>query len=80
MKQRVRITPQELRRLYYRENISAMDMAKYFNCSPTTIKNYLDKYDFRVKRISEVMRGRALSLEHRAKVIKNLNWFQGGKV
>lgn len=78
MKQKVKITPGKLRRVYYQENISATMVAKHFNCSPTTIRNYLDKYGFRVKRHSEVMKGRKLTKEHRDKIVSNLNNFKGG--
>lgn len=71
-KQRVKITPQKLRRLYYVEHKSAVQVAKELGCSSTTIKNYLDKYDWRVKRQSEIMKGRKLSEEHKQKIIKNL--------
>ncbi len=71
-KQRVKLTPQKLRRAYYVEHRSAVQVAKMFGCSSTTIKNYLDKYGWRVKRQSEIMKGRKLSEEHRKKIIKNL--------
>ena len=60
-KQRVHITPHKLRKAYYREHVSARSVALKFNCSPTTIRNYLDRYGWRVKRRSEVMKGRKLS-------------------
>jgi uncharacterized protein YjcR len=71
-KQRVKITPQKLRRLYYVEHRSAVQVAGIFGCSSTTIKNYLDKYGWRIKRQSEIMKGRKLSEEHRRKIIENL--------
>jgi hypothetical protein len=78
-KQRVPITPEKLRQLYYVENRSAVQVAAFFGCTSTTIKNYLVKYDFRVKRPSEVMRGRKLTPEHRSKVIKTLKTGAKGK-
>lgn len=79
-RQRVKITPTKLRKLYYVEHRSAVQVAAMFGCSPTTIKNYLDKYNWRVKRQSEIMRGRKLSKRHRDKVVKNLNGFKEDKV
>lgn len=79
-RQRVKITPQKLRRLYYAENRTARDVALLLGCSPTTIKNYLIKYDFRIRRQSELMKGRKLTPEHKAKVIANLVQFQSDKV
>lgn len=71
-KQRVRITPYKLRRAYYKPNVSARIVAEQFGCSPTTIRHYLEKYGFRVKRRSEVMRKRKLDIAHRNKVVKTL--------
>lgn len=70
-----RITPEKLRKIYYQPHVSARDVAQYFECSPTTIKNYLDKYGFRVKRRHEVMYKRKISKEHRDKIIQNLKQF-----
>lgn len=67
-----RITYTKLRREYYKPHVSARSIAKKLGCSPTTVRNYLDKYGFRVKRRHEIMKGRKLSKEHRDKVIKNL--------
>ncbi len=79
-KQRVKITPQKLRRLYYAENRTARDVAELLSCTPTTIHNYLVKYDFRIRRQSELMKGRKITPEHKAKVLKNLKQFQSDKV
>jgi uncharacterized protein YjcR len=79
-KQRVKITPKKLKKAYYVKHQSALQVAKLFNCSPTTIRNYLDKYGWRIRRQSEIMRGRKLSPEHRDKVVKNLPHFKGDKV
>lgn len=79
-KQRVNITPQKLRRLYYAEDRTARDVAKLLGCSPTTVHNYLIKYNFRIRRQSELMKGRKLTPEHRSKVIRNLRQFKGDKV
>jgi len=88
-KPRVQISKEELEKLYYKNNLSAVQLGVIFNCSSTTIKNYLVKYDMRIKTSSEVMTGRKLSEEHRNKVVKTLaigrkgyenpNW-KGGKV
>lgn len=79
-KQRVKITPQKLRKAYYQRHVSALDMAQLFNCSPTTIRNYLNRYGWDVRRQSEIMRGRKLSPERRAQVMQNLKQFQSDKV
>ncbi len=79
-KQRIKITPNKLKRAYYVKHRSAIEVAKLFDCSPTTIKNYLDKYGFRVKRQSEIMRRRRLSKERRDQVIKNLKQFKEDKL
>lgn len=79
-RQRVKITPIKLRKVYYAKHRSALDVAKIFNCSPTTIKNYLDKYGWNVRRQSEIMRGRKLNPEHRIQVLKNLKQYQSDKV
>ena len=60
-KQRVNITPRKLRKVYYVEHRSAAQTAVIFNCSATTIKNYLEKYRFRVKTTREVMKGRKIT-------------------
>lgn len=75
-KQRVKITPARLRRLYYAENRSAVQVAKMFGCSSTTIRNYLDKYDWRIKQQSEIMKGRKLTERHRQKIIRNLKGYK----
>jgi TyrR family helix-turn-helix protein len=66
------ISRQKLRKMYYKENVSARQIAERLGCSHTTVINYLNKYDFRVKRRSEIMTGRKLSEEHRDKVVKSL--------
>lgn len=71
-KPRVKITKEELEKAYYEENRSAVQVAVLFNCTSTTIKNYLRKYDLRVKDSSEVMKGRVLSEEHKKKIVKTL--------
>lgn len=58
-KQRVKITPRKLKNVYYVKHRSATQTAEIFGCSPTTIKNYLEKYRFRVKTTREVMTGRS---------------------
>jgi len=79
-KQRVKITPQKLRRLYYAEDRTARDVAKILGCSPTTVRNYLDRYDFRVRSQSELMKGRKLTPQHRNQVVRNLKQFSSDKV
>jgi len=76
-KPRVPITKEDLQKLYYEENRSAVQVAVLFNCTSTTIKNYLRRYGMRVKDSSEVMKGRKLSVEHRKKVIRTLQQGSG---
>jgi transposase len=71
-KPRVHFSREELEKLYYEENRSASEVAKLLGCTSTTIKNYLKKYNMRVKSSSEVMSGRVLKQEHRDKVVKTL--------
>lgn len=58
--------------MYYKDNISAHQLAEKLGCSHSTIINYLNRYGFRVKRRHEIMKGRKLSKEHRDKVVKYL--------
>lgn len=77
-KPRVQITKEQLEQLYIKEGRSAVQVATLFNCTSTTIKNYLVRYGFRVKNSSEVMKGRKLTKEHRDKVVKTLRQGSGG--
>lgn len=78
-KPRVHISKEELEKLYINENRSATQVAVLFNTTSTTIKNYLVKYDLKVKPQSEVMKGRKLTKEHRDKVVRTLRRGSGAK-
>lgn len=75
-----KINPVKLKRYYFSQYVSIAKTAKEFNCSPTTIRNHIKKHGWNTRRQSMLMRGRKLSPERRAEVVKNLRSYKGVKV
>lgn len=68
----------EIVRLYTEENKSALQISRIMGCSVMVIFRRLAKNNIPTKSQAEVMKGRTLSKEHRAKVIKTLQYGKKG--
>jgi hypothetical protein len=67
-----KITPALLHELYTQSDKSGLQVAKELGIGRTTLGRYLKKFGIPMKNLSEIMTGRKLSPEHKAKVVKTL--------
>ena len=68
-----KLTKRTLKTKYVQTNKSVLQVAKELGVNHKTVRRYLKKYGFEIKPLSQVMTGRKLTPEHRAKVIKTLS-------
>jgi len=70
------ITKQYLIKEYIENRKSSMKIAKIFNCSDVTIRQYLKKYSIKIRTKSEALKGHIISKNIKDRISKSLEGYK----